>query len=420
MSQVTTASYLGEELALPPFSPFDAEVRTWPYPVYNRYRSQDPVHWGAPAMPGLPGTWYLFGYNDIMAAIKDPRFSSERAKVMSAEAMQAIPPEMQKFLATVGRSMIFRDPPDHTRLRSLVNKAFTPQTVEKYRSRIQVITNELLDQIEANNSPADFIRNFAFPLPIVVITEMLGIPSEDREQFRAWSQILIQGVDMRKSPEVFEKAVQANKDFGDYLLSLFPERRQHPQADLISSLLQAEDNGGKLSEAEMLSMLRLLLVAGHETTVHLIGNGLVALLNHPTELEKLRTEPYLIENAVEELLRYDSPTQASARWVSEDMEFGGKNLHRGDNVYLVFGAGNHDPDQYRNPDQLDITRQFARHLSFGYGIHFCLGAPLARVEAQIAIPALLHRFPNLQLAATHFEWQPTNLVRGLKSLELSF
>ena len=409
---------LGDVQTLPQFNPFDMTFRADPYTIYARYRTTDPIHWGAPALPGLPGTWYLFGYADVMAAVRDPRFSSDVSRV--------VPPEMLgQFSLRAGNPenipMIFRDPPNHTRLRGLVNKAFTPQAVGRMQPRIEAITTELLDRIAAQpHRSFDLVHDFAYPLPITVITDLLGVPQEDHARFRAWSQAIIAGVDVRQGPEALALFGRTMQEVAVYLMGIFAQRRQNPQLDLISTLLAVEEGGAHLSEAEIITTVALLLSAGHETTVNLISSAVVTLLQNPDQLTLFKTEPHRAENVVEEAMRYAGPAQGSARWVLEDMEFGGRQLRRGDNVYLMYSAANHDPAQWPNPDEFDITRTVGRQLGFGFGIHFCIGAPLARLEGKIALPELFRRLPDLRLATNNLDWANTLVLRGVTHLPVAF
>ena len=405
----------GDKATLPQFNPFSAEYRANPYPILDLYRTQDSIHWGVPALPDLPGSWYFFRFKDVMQVFKDARFSSDMSQVLPADQ---IPARLKAFGDPNSAPMIFRDPPAHTRLRSLVNKAFTPQIMEAFRPRIEAVATELLEQAIAENQSGrlDLVSSFAFPLPVVVISEMLGVPSQDRTRFKEWSSAIIAAVDMLQKPEIYQRAGIALRELHGYLAGVLAERRQNPQDDLMTALAQAEEQGGKLTEREIFSTCSLLLSAGHETTANLIGNSVLALSAHPEQWQMLKDDPTLIPNAVEEFLRYDSPAQTSSRWVTQDMEWDGRQLKKGDNVYVMLGAANRDPAQFENPNELDIRRPLSRHSAFGLGIHFCLGAPLARLEGQIALTTLMRHLPNLALQTDSLEWHDTVVVRGLKSL----
>jgi cytochrome P450 len=311
--------------------------------------------------------------------------------------------------------MLLKDPPDHTRLRGLVHKAFTPRMVEKLRDYIQTITDRLLDAVQ-DSGQMDIIHDLAVPLPVTVIAELIGAPLADQEKFREWSRDLAGTLEMTDAAEVYERGSRATVAFSAYLHDLIADRRKNPQDDLLSALVAAEEAGDKLSEEELVATCILLLIAGHETTTNLIGNGMLALLRNPVQLARLKADPALIKTAIEELLRYDSPVQMTARWVLEDFEFNGQTLQRGQQVATLLGAANRDPEQYLQPETLDITREDNHHLAFGSGIHYCVGAPLARIEGQIALTTLLRRMPHLQLATDNPPYRDTYVLRGLREL----
>jgi cytochrome P450 len=323
-------------------------------------------------------------------------------------------------MEALSRNMLDMDPPDHQRLRSLVSKAFTPRLIERLRPRVQAIADGLLDAVQ-DRGEMDLIDDYAFPLPITVIAELLGVPAEDRDSFREWSDAAVSG---NTTQEHLDKVLIPHMQaFTDYLHALFEEKRKNPKDDLVSALLRAEEAGDKLSEDELLGMVFLLLVAGHETTVNLIGNGVLALLQHPDQLQKLKDDPSLIKPAVEELLRYDGPVETSTeRFAREDVRIGETVIPRGEMVLVVLAAADHDPERFADPDELDITRVDNRHLAFGKGIHHCLGAPLARMEGQIAISTLLARMPDLRLKGSpeSLSWRPGLTLRGLRGLPLEF
>jgi cytochrome P450 len=391
------------------FNPMDPEFVADPYPTYQRLRSEDPVH-----LSPL-GFWVLTRYEDVVGSLRDPRFAKE-PMIAAVAARLGITP------TGIGISMLDRDPPDHTRLRSLASKAFTPRVVEALRPRIQQIVDGLLEDV-AGAHTMDLIEQFAYPIPVNVICEMLGVPVADHEQFKGWSLDLARGLDsimLGPDSEVFKRSGQAREGLSSYFRTLIAERRRAPREDLLSALIAAEEAGDKLSEPELLAMCILLLVAGHETTVNLIGNGTLALLRHPDQLRMLRERPELIVTAVEELLRFDGPVQRTARTPTEDVTLGGRTIPKGEIVMPFIGAADRDPAQFRDPERLDITRTDNRHIAFGWGIHFCLGAPLARIEGQIAINTLLRRLPKLALAVDRPEHRHSLTLRGLVSLPVSF
>jgi len=392
------------------FNPMDPEFVADPYPMYHRLRAEDPVH-HSPL-----GFWVLTRYPDVMAMLRDPRLIKEPiAAFVAARFGMAVPPGL-------GLSMLDRDPPDHTRLRGLVSKAFTPRALEKLRPGIQQIVDGLLDEAAGRGS-MDLIEEFAYPLPVRVICEMLGVPVQDHERFKAWGLDIARGLDAIMLPPdspVGQRSVSGRRALAEYFRELIAERRAAPREDMLSALIAAEEAGDKLGEEELLATCILLLVAGHETTVNLIGNGTLALLRHPDQLRKLRESPGLIGTAVEELLRFDGPVQRTARIPSEDITIGGQTIGKGEMVMPFLGAADRDPSQFPDPDRLDISRTDNRHIAFGMGIHFCLGAPLARMEGQIAINTLLARLPKLALATDRPQFRQSLTLRGLQALPATF
>jgi cytochrome P450 len=316
-------------------------------------------------------------------------------------------------------SMLSADPPDHTRLRSLVSKAFTPRAVESLRPRIEQIVDEHLDAV-ADSGRMDVIEDLAYPLPVTVIAEMLGVPASERAQFKAWSDDIVLGLGVNNSIDDARRSRKAVRELQAYFARAAEERRREPREDLLSALVAAEEEGDRLTAAEVYQTCDLLLVAGHETTTNLIGNGLLALLRHREQWELLRRDPSLIDGAVEELLRYDSPVQATGRGYPDGYDVDGVHVEPHTQLFLLLGAGNRDPAQFPDPERLDITRTDVKPLSFGHGIHYCLGAPLARIEGAIALRAIAERFPDVRLASDRLEWSPNLILRGLKSLPVTF
>lgn len=314
--------------------------------------------------------------------------------------------------------MLFKDPPDHTRLRTLVNKAFTPRVVESLRTRIQAIVDELLDEVEARRE-MDVIAEFAYPLPVRVIAELLGVPPEDRDTFKTWSRGVAPILDPVITDEVFTKVAESGLMLAVYFDELVQKRRAEPRNDLVTELIRAEDEGERLTEEELRATLILLLVAGHETTMNLIGNGLLALLRNPNELARLRSDPGLVRTAIDELLRYDGPVHLTARTALADTEIAGVTIAKGEMAIVLLSAANRDPAQFSDPDRLDVGRSPNKHLAFSAGGHFCVGATLARVEGQIAFDALVRRFPDITLATDEVRYRPTVTLRGLESLPVT-
>ena len=391
------------------FNPMAPEFVADPYPTYHRLRTEDPVH------ESPLGFWVLTRYEDVAGILRDPRFAKE-------PMVAAVAQRMGVQTATIGLSMLDRDPPDHTRLRGLTSKAFTPRVVEGLRPRVQEIVDGLLDRVERAGQ-MDLIEEFAYPIPVNVICELLGVPIEDHERFKGWSLDLARGLDsimLGPDSEVARRSGRAREGLTEYMRGLIALRRAAPRADLLSALIAAEEAGDKLSEPELVATCILLLIAGHETTVNLIGNGVLALLRHPEQLRLLREQPTLIGTAVEELLRYDGPVQRTARTPTEAVTIGGRTIPAGEIVMPFIGAADRDPAQFRDPDGLDITRTENRHVAFGLGIHFCLGAPLARIEGQIAINTLAKRLPHLALAVDHPEYRMSLTLRGLAALPVTF
>ncbi len=393
---------------LPMFNPLDPRFQADPYPFYHRYRAEDSIHWAGPPDHDGAGIWFLFRYTDVMAALRNPNLVRDRT----------IQPH-DPLGAALANWMLFRNPPDHTRLRSLVNKAFTRRMAERLQPAIQNTADFLLDKVQADGE-MDLMLHYASPLPLITIAELLGIPSTDREQLRNWTMDLTRGIDIGPTPDVLERATQSTLELIDYLRTIVAQRRRARKDDLISALIAAEEDGDKLSEDEMLSMCVLLLGAGHETTINLIGNGTLALLDYPDQWTRLRDDAACTEGAVEELLRYDCPVQMTFRQAVESFELGGHVVRKSEVVAILLGAANRDPEQFPDPDRLDLTRAAAMHGAFGMGIHFCLGSHLARLEAHIAFRTLARRMPGMTLLPRPVERRDGTTFRGLKSLFIGF
>ena len=398
------------------FNPFDPGFRTNPYPVYRRLLDEDPVH------QTTFGMLVLSRYRDCAALLRDARSSSDASNsTMYQQWMAGRDPE-EVFGELAGmRPFLFMDPPDHTRLRALVQKAFTPKTVESLRPRVQELVDELLAAALERGS-MEVIEDLAYPLPVRVISELLGVPHDDHDRFKGWSKEMARALDpdFATPPDVEERREQAAKAFVEYFQALIAERRRQPRDDLLSALIAAEDEGHKLSEKELLSTLILLLVAGHETTVNLIGNGVLALGRNPDQLARLRNDPSLARSAVEEVLRYDPPVQFTARVALDDIDVDGTTLPKGGQAILLIAAANRDREQFADPDVFDVGRQDNRHLAFGLGAHFCIGAPLARVEGQVALAAMATRLADLELAIEQPEYKENIVLRGLAALPVTF
>jgi cytochrome P450 len=392
------------------------DLKQHPFPVLKDLRTTAPLY--RFEMPNGKHAWMVTRYDDVLALIKDPRIVKDIRRVLPAESATNFV-SRSDALSMFRFHMLSSDPPDHTRLRRLVSKVFTPRMIEQWRLRIQHITDELLDQVQSQGQ-MDLISDFAFPLPITVICEMLGVPVEDRLKFRLWSNAFLDrsGLFQADSEELPEQG-----EFVRYLQALIKEKRERPDDRLVSQLVRVEETGDKLSEHELISMIWLLLVAGHETTVNLIGNGVVELLQHPDQWRKLQADPSLVGTAVEELLRYTSPVMVgTGRWASEEIEMHGTVIAKGDMVWISLMAANTDPEHFSAPEELDITREENEHLAFGKGLHYCLGAPLARLEGQIALDTLLRRLPDLHLKVhpEELRWRPGLLLHGLQELPVAF
>lgn len=391
------------------------EFKANPFPFLKQLRSNDPVF--RTALPDRTPVWLVARYEDVNALVKDERFSKNRRSTLTPDQLRKLPwvPPMFRPLE---RNMLDLDPPDHTRLRALVHKAFTPNLVEQMRNRVQSLANDLLDRVKTRGE-MDLVKDYALPLPMTIITEILGVPTEDRDKFHKWSNAVVS----LSSPNPTLRVLPGVWMFIRYLRRFFKIRRREPKDDLVSALIQAEEAGDKLSEDELLAMAFLLLVAGHETTVNLISSGVLALLEHRYQWDKLRNNPSMIKLAVEELLRYTSPVfMTTERYAREDTTVQGITIPQGEMTLGVIGSANRDETVFNDPEALDITREPNKHLSFGQGIHFCLGAPLARLETQIAINTLIERLPKLRLKVSldSVRWRPSMILRGVERLPVVF
>jgi cytochrome P450 len=398
---------------------YSHEFRVTTHETYARMREESPVH----RQPGLDGEtpiWFVTRYEDCVDLLSDnDRFVVDPTLVLTPEELAALREGGPEPDSRVNENLLVKDGADHRRLRRLVTKAFTPRMVDQQRARIQELADELIDRVAGRGS-MELVDDFAFPLPITVIAELLGIPAEDRQHFREWSNSFVLPP---MTPELQEQLARHTDEFVAYLDELFARRRAEPTDDLVSALVRAEDEGDHLSQNELCSMVVLLIVAGHETTVSLITNAVLALLSNPDELAELRADPTLIPAAVEELLRYDSPVERTiARWAATDAELGGETIRRGELVIAVVGSANRDEAQFTGANELDVRRDAGRHVGFGRGPHYCLGAPLARLETEIALATLLRRLPKLRLALAEDDlyWRPIPIFRSLASLPVAW
>lgn len=396
---------------------YGPEFRGDPHRVFAQMREHDPVL----CQPGIDGEtliWFVSRHEDATAMLlDDERFVRDERLALTEEERAARP--MPPAFELIENHMLNRDGDDHRRLRRLVTKAFTPRMVEQLRPRIQAIADELIDGVEARGE-MDLSADYAFPLPITVIAEMLGVPSADHARFKQWSDAVITPA---LDDEALERFSAQMGEFVAYLTEFFAARRAAPRDDLVSALLAARDENDALSEAELFGTVVLLIVAGHETTVGLIGNAVVSLLAHPDQLELVRANPSLLPGAVEEVLRYEGPVERTLnRWAATDVELGGQTIRRGDLVIAILNAADRDPERFPEPDRLDVCRADTKHLAFGRGSHYCLGAPLARLETEIALETLFRRLPGLQLGVEPAElmWRATPTFRRVEALPVAW
>jgi cytochrome P450 len=397
------------------YDPSDPATRADPFALFARLREDDPVHW-SPALR----SWVLTRFDDVRAIAMQKEVSPDRLMPF----YRAMPTKSQETLAELIRYlnlwMVFRDPPEHTRLRGLMGKAFTPRAVEALRPNVTALVELLFERI-GERTEFDWITEVAGPLPALVIMDMLGVPRDMVAPMKEWSdEIALFLGSARGSPDKYERARHGAHAMAEYFKSVIAERRREPRDDMISALLAARDRDAKLSEDELIASCMLFLFAGHETTTNLIGNAVIALADHQQEQARLRTEPTLIESAVEEFLRYDGPSGALARVVAVDHVFHGREFKAGQRIFAMLNAANRDGRAFADPDRLDIARSPNRHVTFGFGLHFCLGAPLARLEGQICIDAFLRRWPRFELAAPRagLEWLDALIMRGVTSLPI--
>lgn len=401
-----------KDLPLSLYHLLDPEVLANPYPLYHRLRAEDPVHWD----PYLH-TWIVTRYADVITVLQ--HFSASRTPTpeqLTALGLSKLVP----FAQVLVRQMLFLDPPAHGRIRSLASNAFTPRRVESLRSHIQDITDSLLDAVQ-DKGGMDVITDLAYPLPAIVTAEMLGLPTSDWPQLVAWSTDFAEVLgNFQHNPEGAPRVLRSLEEMTEYFRAAIREHQEHPRDDLISAFLAAEQQGDRLTEEEVVANSIMVMTGGQETTTNLIGNGILTLLHHPDQLEKLRADASLIPTAIEELLRYESPIQYTSRLAPGDIVLGGKTIRERQAVIAVMGAANRDPERFPEPDRLDICRQDNRHLAFAWAAHFCFGAPLARLEGDVAFETMLRRMPNLRLEPGPPRWQANLGFRGLTTLPVTF
>lgn len=397
------------------YDPRRPEVIADPFPMYQVLREQAPLY-----RSSVLGGWVLTRYDDVKTAISDRRFSADRMRPFFAR----LPAREQMAYATlrdsISRWAVFHDPPEHTRLRGLMNKAFTARAIERLEPRIRALIDRLLDRV-IQQGQMDLIADLAYPLPASVILDMLGLPCDDLDRIKVWSDELALFVGSSvNTPDKYQRATDSIAAMNEYFRVAIQRRRDTPGDDLMTALLGAQEHGDLLSDDELVATCVLLVFAGHETTTNLIGNGILSLLRHPAELSRLRAEPQLMPTAVEELLRFDGPAAAVVRVATEEIPLHGQTILPGERVFALLNAANRDPRQFPNPESLDIARKENRHLAFGQGIHFCIGAPLARMEAKLAITAILERCSGISLQSTPLTWSNSLVIRGVRSLPVSF
>ena len=392
-----------------------------PYPIFDQMRNNDPIYWSAEN-----SYWILTRYSDIASLIQNENLSSNRIGAHAGRLPDEAKKHFRPFFTAVSSWMLMIDPPDHTRLRGLVNKAFTPRVVENMRGLVQRLVDDMLAAV-TKQGRMDIMTDLANTLPATVIAELLGVPGTDQRKFKTWSDdiaLALSGIDTAGTKDelfaLYELAQNSFLALSDYFMERVVELRRNPQENLLSALAQAEEQGDRLTEDELFANCVLLMIAGHETTTNLIGNGILALLQNPGQREALSSNPDLIVSAVEELVRYDSPVQKMGRIALADINVAGKQIKKGELVCFSFAAANRDPEQFESPKQLDITRKRNRHLAFGHGLHYCVGAALARLEGQIAVNSVLRSLPKIQLAHETLEWYRNFTLRGLKSLPVAF
>jgi hypothetical protein len=395
------------------FNPWLEENRRDPLPAYRRLRETTPIRRNR-----WQGSWLLSRYEDVAAVLRDPRFTTDRRDLLPFRMMRRASRRHPDFVNLLDRNLLILDGEEHRRVRGLVSKAFTPRRVEALRPRVEAIVDELLDAVAAKGQ-MELVHDLAHPLPVIVIAELLGVPLADRERFRGWSNDVVQILDLLSGREGLSPAWRGAQGLAGYFRELLAERRRAPQDDLLSAMLVAEEGGRALGEADLLSLCALLLAAGHETTTNLIGNAVLALLRHPGERKRLQDDLALMPGAVEEFLRFDSPVQVTDRVVTEDLDFRGHRFRRGQLAVCLLGAANHDPARFPDPERLDVTRADRGHLAFGLGPHVCLGAPLARLEAEVALAGLLRRFPDLGGPTEPPARRASVVLRGPAALPLS-
>jgi len=395
-----------------PFNPFLPEYNQDPYPTFKRLREEEPIFYSR-----VFGAQFVSRYDDCLEMLRSPSMTGDRRETSIFRVVRWFNRNEPDFSAFLERNLLMLEGPDHRRLRGLISKAFTPRRILALRPRLEEIAEELLDKA-APGGAMELISDFAYPFPLVTIAELLGVPREDHARFREWTSGLVQILDALQGNDGAEPMRRATRELFAYFRPMLAARRAEPRDDLISAMIHAEDETGKLDEDDLLSLCILVLAAGHETTANLIGNSVVALLRNPEQRKRLIEDPGLLPTAVDEFLRFDSPIQFTDRAVVEDFELGGHHFKKGAFVGILLSSANRDADQFDNPDQLDVGRTPNPHLALSHGSHFCLGAQLARMEAEIALGALLRRFPDFKGLPEQVQWRRSSLLRGPTAVPL--
>ena len=394
------------------FHPFLPQHRRDPQTTWRALREHGPVY-----RSRIFGTFLFNRYDDVTHILRDPRFSTDRSEIPAMRVIARLARREPDFSGLIERNLLTIDGDEHRALRGLVSKAFTPRRVERLRPRLEGIVEDLLEQ-PAERDEMELVRDLAHPLPVIAIAELLGVPAEDRDRFRSWSSRLVQLLDPFQGRGGARPMIEATSEIFAYFRELLAERRANPQDDLLSAMLAAEEDGRKLSEVDLLALSSLLLVAGHETTSNLIGNAALLLLRFPDERKRLQDDLSLLPSAVDECLRYESPIQLTDRAVREDCEVAGQRLKRNQVAAVLLAAANRDPEQFPDPDRFDVGRKENHHLAFGQGAHFCLGSQLAKLEAEVALGALLRRFPDFSGSPEPPAWRRSMIIRGPEAVPI--
>ena len=406
-----------DEISITPFNPFEEAFHDTRYTLYNKYRFEDPIHWGINAVPRKQGSWYVFRYDDIITILRDTQFGRKPPNTNASKIKSNVSNEHTTLWELTTQWMLLTDPPKHTEYRKIFQRGFAEHFQSDLSSRIAKIAQELVSKL-TDCKTFDLISEVAIPLPIRVISELMGIPSQNHSDVRRWSQEIFLAVDLKNNTAKYKNAAVAAQETSELFHDLISYKRRSPKDDIISTIVNSEE-GRKLSDVELVANFSFFLFAASETTVALIGNSILTLLQNPSQWHLLCKNNTLVESTINEVLRYESPVQATTRFALTDITLAGKNIHKGDHLCIMFGAGNRDPLQFTNPDQFDITRTPNRHFGFGFGSHFCIGSALGMMEGQIALQTLLREIPDMQLQIDTPEWHNSVSIRSLQQLPIS-